>query len=230
MSDSDSFIEEVSEEVRRDRLYGYLRRYGWIAVLAILAIVGGASWNEYRKAQDIAQAEALGDAMLAALRQNDQAARAAAIAEVEAETATARAVLDMIAAAELAGAEDPATAVARLEAVAANTEVPQVYRDLAAFKALLVPGGSDLDTRRAGFEAMDVPGHAFRMLASEQLALIDIETGETQAALDRLQAILIDAEVSPGLQQRALQVIVALGGEPDLSSLVQSPAGDLSDG
>jgi hypothetical protein len=108
--------------------------------------------------------------------------------------------------------------------------VPQVYRDLAAFKALLVPGGSDQDARRAGFEAMNVPGHAFRLLAVEQLALIDIETGETKAALDRLQAILTDAEVSPGLQQRALQVMVALGGEPDLSALVQSAADSLSDG
>ena len=36
MSDTDSFIDEVTEEVRKDRLYGYLRRYGWIAVLVIL--------------------------------------------------------------------------------------------------------------------------------------------------------------------------------------------------
>ena len=57
---------------------------------------------------------------------------------------------------------------------------------------------------------------AFRLLASEQLALIDIETGDTDAAINRYQAILSDAEVSADLQQRALQVIVALGGQPDL--------------
>ncbi len=64
MSDTDSFIDEVNEEVRRDRFYGLLRRYGWIAVVAVVAIVGGAAWNEYSKAQERAQAEALGDAML----------------------------------------------------------------------------------------------------------------------------------------------------------------------
>ena len=37
MSETDSFIDEVNEEVRRDRLYGALRRYGWIAILAVLA-------------------------------------------------------------------------------------------------------------------------------------------------------------------------------------------------
>ena len=57
MSNPESFIEEVNEEVRRDRLYGLLRRYGWIAVLAILLIVGGAAYSEYRKAQARAQAE-----------------------------------------------------------------------------------------------------------------------------------------------------------------------------
>ncbi len=51
MSDTDSFIDEVSEEVRRDRLYATFRRYGWIAILAVLLLVAGATWNEWRKGQ-----------------------------------------------------------------------------------------------------------------------------------------------------------------------------------
>ena len=51
MSDTDSFIDEVNEEVRRDRFYFMLKRYGWIAVLAVILLVGGAAWNEYQKAQ-----------------------------------------------------------------------------------------------------------------------------------------------------------------------------------
>ena len=50
MSETDSFIEEVAEEVRRDRLFKMFRRYGWIAALVVIVIVGAASWNEYRKA------------------------------------------------------------------------------------------------------------------------------------------------------------------------------------
>ena len=82
MSNTDSFIEEVNEEVRRDRLYGYLRRYGWIAILAVILIVGGAAWSEYRKAQTRAQAEALGDAMLSALAENDSTNRVTALAAI----------------------------------------------------------------------------------------------------------------------------------------------------
>ena len=55
MSDTDSFIEEVSEEVRRDRLFKLMKRYGWIAILAVLLLVGGAAFNEVRKARQAAE-------------------------------------------------------------------------------------------------------------------------------------------------------------------------------
>ena len=55
-------------------------------------------------------------------------------------------------------------------------------------------------------------------LPGAALALIDIETGDTDGAIARLKTILDDSEVTPDLQQRALQVIVALGGEPDLGA------------
>ena len=60
MSDSDSFIDEVTEEVRRDRFYRNVRRYGWIAVLAVVLLVGGAGWYEWQKAQERQQAQAFG--------------------------------------------------------------------------------------------------------------------------------------------------------------------------
>ena len=43
VSDTDSFIEEVTEEVRRDRLYKFLRKYAWVGILAVVTIVGGTA-------------------------------------------------------------------------------------------------------------------------------------------------------------------------------------------
>lgn len=220
MSNTDSFVEEVNEEVRRDRLYGLLRRYGWIAVLVILGIVGGAAFSEYRKAQSRAAAEGLGDAMLSALAVDESTGRAAALAGIDPSTPTSAAVLRLMTAAEQANAGDDAAAIGTLDALAIDGDVPQIYRQLAQFKSITLQGtDTPLEERRQALEAMAQPGNGLRLLAGEQLALIDIETGDPQAAIDRYQAIIEDAEVSSDLQQRALQVIVALGGEPELADV-----------
>ncbi|SFE95547.1 hypothetical protein SAMN04488523_11337 [Sulfitobacter brevis] len=223
MSNSDSFIDEVNEEVRRDRFYAFLRRYGWIAIVAVLVLVGGAAFVEYRKAQDRATAEALGDAMLAAISNDDSAARATALANVTPSTPASESVLKLMTAAEQVEAGDKDAAVQTLDALAVNPEVPMIYRQLAQFKALALQGKeTPASERRQALEAMAAPGNPLRLLASEQMALIDIETGDTEAAMSRYQAILSDAEATSDLQQRALQVIVALGGEPEMDGAAAS--------
>ena len=67
VSDTDSFIEEVSEEVRRDRLYKVLRKYAWVGILAGVTIVGGTAFLEFQKAQARTEAEAVGTAIINAL-------------------------------------------------------------------------------------------------------------------------------------------------------------------
>jgi hypothetical protein len=222
VSDTDSFIEEVNEEVRRDRLYGYLRKYGWIAALAIISIVAAAAYNEYRKDQETAKAQALGDAMLAALSSNDDVARAGALADVTGETEQGAAVLAFMTAGAQAEAGQTEEAVQTLQSVAGNAEVPLIYRQVASFKSLILQSDSmDAELRRAGFEALAVPGVRLRLLAEEQLALLDVEAGDTDAALERFQTIIDDAEVTSGLQRRALQAMVALGGAPQATETAE---------
>ena len=57
MSDTDSFIDEVTEEVRRDQLFLMLKKYGWIGGVAVVLIVGGAAIREYGKSEDRAAAD-----------------------------------------------------------------------------------------------------------------------------------------------------------------------------
>ncbi|NDV49492.1 hypothetical protein [Alloyangia pacifica] len=216
MSNTDSFIDEVTEEVRRDKLFALLKRYGWIGVVAVLAIVGGAAWREYSAVQRQAQAEAFGDALRGALEADAPADRAAALTDVNAPGAEARAVTDLLAASELASAEEGAAATKLLDDAAANGDLPEIYREIAAFKAVSrTDSGLSDDERRIRLEALAVPGKPLRLLAEEQLALLDIKAGDTEAALEKLQRILEDAEITAGLRQRATQVIVALGGTPD---------------
>ncbi|MCV2889578.1 hypothetical protein [Ruegeria aquimaris] len=214
MSDTDSFIDEVTEEVRRDRMFLLLKRWGWVGALAVVAIVGGAAWNEYSKAQTTAKAQKLGDDIIAALASDDGAGRAAALSGIETDTAGGTAVLGMLTAAA-ESANDKAAAVQRLEAIATDGALPEIYREIAGFKSLILQAetlpAADLRQR---FEALARPGAPLRLLASEQLALIDISEGNVDAALTRLRAIREDAEVSSDLQQRATQLMVALGADP----------------
>jgi len=216
MSDVDSFIEEVTEEVRRDRLFLLLRRWGWIGVLAVVLIVGGAAFNEIRKARATSQAEELGDAILSALAQNDSAARSANLAEIAAETPGGSAVLNMLLSASQVEADSRQDAVDSLNAIATQGDLPEIYRAIATFKALLLQSESmPAVDRRQQFEALAAPGAPLRLLAEEQLALIDVSEGNVDAAIERLQALRQDAEIGVDLQQRAAQLIVALGGEPE---------------
>ena len=80
---------------------------------------------------------------------------------------------------------------------------------------LLQSDSREASERRTSFEALARAGSPLRLLAEEQIALIEVETGDTEAAIARFQSILADAEVTAGLRQRVSQVIVALGGELD---------------
>ncbi len=214
MSNSDGFIEEVTEEVRRDRLFRLMRRYGWIAIVAILLLVGGAAWNEWRKAQAREAAQDFGDTMLAALSESDRPARASALADIDAPNPEAAAILDLLTAAETAG-QDTGAAAERLLDIADRTETGEVYRHIAILKAVTLPdSGLDANTRRQRLEGLVSEGGTVRLLAEEQLALIDLETGDRDAAIERLTAITTDAEATAGLRRRATQVMVALGEDP----------------
>lgn len=214
MSDTDSFIEEVTEEVRRDRLFALMRRYGWIAVLAVLLLVGGAAWNEWRKAQDLAGAQALGDGIVAALDQDDAAARAEALAAIGSEQPKGDIVVSLLRAAELEQAGEIAAAVDILDALSSNGEAAPIYRQLAGFKSVLLQADTlAADQRRLRLEGLIQTGSTLRLLAEEQLALIDISEDAPQAAIERLQRIIDDAEATSGLRRRASQLIVALGGD-----------------
>ena len=209
LSNTDSFIEEVTEDVRRDKLFGYMRRYGWIAVALVLLVVGGAAWREYSAAQTRAAAEATGDALLDALNQDDMAARAEAIAQIGTD-GPAVAVTALLTAATQQEAGQLDAARATLAELAINQEVPAMYRDLAGFKSAMLPS-DDPAVRMLALEQLAQPGQPFRLMALEQIAYVKLNDGDRDAAVATLQSIVEDAAVSRGLRERAQTLMVALG-------------------
>ena len=212
MSNPDSFIDEVTEEVRRDRLFRVFRRYGWIGIVLVVAVVGGAAWTEWQKAQARAQAEALGDAVLSALDTQDAAARLAALQPVSAQ-GDAAVMLALLALSEATASADPAArseALARVEAAAAAPGVSPLWQDMAELRRLSVPGAA-ID--KAALQALAAPGRPFRVLAQELLAVDKLASGDRDGALADFRALSQDAEAPSALRARATQMIVVLGGE-----------------
>lgn len=211
MANRDSFIDEVTEEVRRDRLYAMFRRYGWIGALVIVLLVGGAAVNEYLKSQARAEAEALGDALLAALETPDETARAEALAAIDASgNPRAQALVALLSAGAGEGGAD------RLWAISEDPGLPPLWRDVAALKAAAASTGQMPPAELiARLEPLALPGAPYRLLALEQIALAELARGESGAALDALNEIAADDATGQGLRQRVLQLIVALGGDPE---------------
>jgi hypothetical protein len=186
--------------------------------VVILAIVGGTAFNEYRQSQERAQAQQLGDALIAALEEPDAASRAGALSSVDAQSPGGQAVRDFLLAAEETAAGRTDAAASTLDALAANGDLPEIYRQIASFKSLTLQSDTlSVEERRLSFESLASPGAPLRLLAQEQLALIDIQEGDTEAAIARLRDLLLDSEATTDLQQRARQAIVALGGELELT-------------
>jgi hypothetical protein len=219
---NDSFIDEVAEAVRRDRLNLWFRRWGWLVGLLILAVVGGAAAWEWSRSNADSAAQARGDAILSALETPDDAARLAALSALPAAGEEGLATAFLLAA-EQAQSGDSAAAVATLSAIAQDAALPDLYRDLATLKAAAIQGPQ---ADRATLEALSAPGEPYRLLAAEQIALVDLGADRRDDAIARLQAVLEDAEISGAQQSRVAALLTALGAPPEAEEAAAEPAAE----
>lgn len=214
-NENDSFIDEVTEDLRRDRLFGMFRRYGWIAMAVILLIVAGAAWREYSRAQDRAAAQAFGDAVLTAQTAEDPAA---ALADLDAEGGSGRkALAGVLQANALAEAGDAAAAAERLNAVAQGPAAKDVVmRDLALLKTVLVQGEAmDPAARDQVLAQLAQPGAPFELLALEQQAVALVGAGRPEDAVTLIRQIQQKDGLSEPLRRRLSELMITLGVEPE---------------
>ena len=212
MSDTDSFIDEVTDEVRRDRLFGFFRRYGWIAAVMILGLVGATAFNEWSKSAAAQVAQARGDALLDALDMEDDAASVAALIEISTQEGG-----DVVASFLAAGA-DQSQAMSLLGEIAANTDQPEYIRDLARLKLATTPDAVSQGEAVLILTDLSTAGGLYRNAATEMLVAIELERGNVDAAVTLLQAHIQDAQATQEQIQRMGELLVALGAKPELAN------------
>lgn len=213
MSDSDSFINEVSEEVRRDRFYAFLRRWGWLIGLVLVLIVGGTAAVEWQKYRREAAARDAGDQLRSALDTPEPAARAEALGAIARGDGGAALIARFAQAGALAEQGETARAAETLAAVASLKDAPPLYRAMANLQRVMLMGsGMDRSERLAALEGLVGEGAPFRPLALEQRALAYHEEGENERAIADLRAAIEAPGATEALTARARQLIVAFGG------------------
>ncbi len=206
-------FDEVDEDVKRERMQQAAKKYGpivgFVAVLVIGGVAGTSLWRDYQASQ----AEAAGDAYLAAgaLLAEDKATEAAtAFAAIPNEAGDGYAALARMREAEAhEKAGDRKAALQALYAVEA-LEAPERYKELAKLLALgLRSYEEDASTLLPLVEPMTGAGRPWRALANEYAAMLEWKLGKLDAAKARLEAISADTTAPMGLRTRADAALTA---------------------
>ncbi|MEM0922263.1 MAG: hypothetical protein AAGI13_04415 [Pseudomonadota bacterium] len=215
MSESDSFIREVSEEVDRDRMNRQLKRWGpWVG-LGALALVGLAALWQWQQDQDQAAAEAIGEILLSSdLSDRERAEEARGLL-----AGPPAALADFRRAEAALVAEDPAAAAQIYREISTRADIATAFTDLARLRALRIEAmTADPAGVMRELEALMAPGRPYRLLARELRAVLMLNLGDLAGGQQELQALLADPELPRGLQARAIDLLRATGAMDETSA------------
>lgn len=220
MSDGDSFIQEVSEELRRDRMNALWRRWGPFVIGGAVALVvasAAATWFDHRATE---AAQARGGALLDAAGAEDPAAAFAEVAAGAEAGSGVALVARLSRAGALAASGATGEAADLYDAIAAEDGAEPVYRALAAFKAVMLrEAGMTPEARIDALAPHAAEGAPFRPLALERRAVARLAAGDRAGASEDALALLSEPMASPLLRERAARLAdlaaVGAGAAPD---------------
>lgn len=210
MSESDSFISEVSEEVRRDRMFAYWKKYGVVLVAGIVAIVSASAWWTWQKQAEREAARDLGGRFLEVANAGGDPGAYAELAGSLQGSAAVIARLHEAAAMIQAGDRDGAMDAYR--AIATDGEVDPIYADVARLLAAQLGQGLPQEERLALLEPALQPGAPYRLMALETRGAILIAAGDVDLGQADLRAVLDDPLATQDTIGRVTELLLASGG------------------
>lgn len=229
----DSFIREVDDEYRRERLGNFWSRYGRLLLVGIGALLIGVAaylyWRNMRAEQADARAAAFSSA-LSQVRAGGAVKADATLAELSKAPEPGYRALALLEQAGAAAATDPAKAARIYNAAAANGDLAQPFRDLALLKAtqLSFDRLSAAQTI-ARLRPLALPGNPWFGTAGELTALAHMRAGQPDLARPLLNGIVKDESVPTSIRGRAQQLLssmpVPASGPSAAPVLPVAPAG-----
>lgn len=218
----DAFIREVDDEYRRERLGQFWARYGrWLLAgigLALLLLAGGLYWRSLQEQQ----ADARGQALLRAQAGGGAPSARAALKPIESAPEPGyRALARLAEAASLIKANDLKGAAKVYEALAADSDAAEPFRNLALVRAVQLqfddmPAQAVVDRLRP----LALPGGPWFGSAGELTAMAYLKLGKSDLALPLMENLLTDEGVPTTIKARVQQLMSAMAPER-LAALAQ---------
>lgn len=210
MSETDSFIQEVTEEVRQDRMFRLWRQLGPYAIGVLVAIVVATAAMNWMKHREVQKAREIGTAFLA----SDITSVADQKALLEKVEGPAKILARVRLAAATAESGDAKGAAALYREVAGEAELGRAYSDLARLEAVRLSAATmsreEAETELAQLIAEGAP---YRMLALELRATIRLNAGDTGDAHADLNQIIGNPQATRESSDRALALLLSSGGK-----------------
>ena len=211
---SDIF-REVDEDVRRERLVEFGKRYGsWIAAALIALVLGTAgwvAWGNWKQAQRAERTEQLAAALDLAQAENDKAA-IEALNKLEGRDTGPAMLARFYEAGLKAENKDLAGAVAIYNQLAAS-DIPPAYRELAALLSVL----HQMDSAEPGplierLAPLTAANNPWRHTARERTAVLLGRQGNKEAARKMLDELAEDEAAPAAVRGRARELSAFYAG------------------
>jgi hypothetical protein len=215
----DEFIQEVEEDLKRERQLELWRKYGKYAVgLVLLAVIIASSivgWRNYQQTQRYEQGLKYATA-LDLVRADKSAAAIPAFAELAGEAGGGYAELARLQeAALLAKSGDGAGAVAVYERLIADSGANRIFRDLALILlALTIADNADPQALTGRLEPLTVKDNPWRHSALEVTALLHLRARDEARAREIFTTLADDTTAPRNMRARASEMLASLGKGP----------------
>ena len=214
----DSLLREIDEDLRRERYALLWKRYGWVIIALVVALVAGVAgyeaWRGYQKRLHAESGERF--AAAATVAEVDPATAAAAFADLAEDAPPGYEILARLREAALhVEQNDVAAAAAAYDSLAGSTGDP-LYSDLAvilrvmtAMESAVAPAdAAELAEQLAPLTAADRP---WRYSAREMSAHLALRADETERAREILTELSNDVQAPEGIRARAEAMLAGIG-------------------
>jgi hypothetical protein len=217
---NDVFMREVDEEVRRERMMEFGRKYGvWVGALIVLffLVLGGSIWWRYHQEQ---VAGRQGETFQAALDDigsgNVKKAQPPLDELAQSHDKGYRAMAEFTQADIALKNNDAKAAAAKFAAIAGDESLAQPFRDLALVRETALQFDSLKPQQVVDrLRPLAVKGNAFFGSAGEMVAIAYLQMNRRDLAAKMFGQIAQDDTTPDSLRQRAVQMAASLNQGAD---------------